>query len=94
MLLAGSSQAQRAAVANGYSLVDAGGADMAVDLVAGAHEYQERRRIANAAPANTQMLTHVSYADIPREWYYYPYGYSVDGKWKPKCEHQGWAFAS
>ncbi|KAL0042756.1 hypothetical protein WJX79_009797 [Trebouxia sp. C0005] len=61
-------KAGRVAAANGRAFVEAGGVQLAVDLVAGAHEAQERTQ----APLQTNLIAYSSHAEAPKEWFYYP----------------------
>ncbi|KAL0040215.1 hypothetical protein WJX77_000548 [Trebouxia sp. C0004] len=61
-------KAGRVAAANGRAFVEAAGVQLAVDLVAGAHEAQERTQ----APLQTNLIAYSSHAEAPKEWFYYP----------------------
>jgi len=74
--------ALRAARANAYLLMDHGGVELLVDVAAAAHECPERRAASAAAlgaaggsaaavPAG-HLLTSISHAEAPKEWFYYP----------------------
>ncbi|WIA30400.1 hypothetical protein OEZ86_000485 [Tetradesmus obliquus] len=71
--------------ANGYLLMDHGGLQLLVDFVAGAHECTERRLAAaaaagagGAAAGAGHLITSISHAEAPKEWCFYPHGYSPD----------------
>ncbi len=67
--------ALRTAKANGYQLMDAGGLQLLVDVVAGAHECSERRAVGSGGvqPLGAgSLLTSVSHAEAPKEWSYFP----------------------
>ncbi|KAK9822709.1 hypothetical protein WJX81_005943 [Elliptochloris bilobata] len=63
-------RAARAATANASAFVAAGGVQLAVDLVAGAHEARERTQ----APLQTQLIAYTSHAVEVKEWFYWPGG--------------------
>ncbi|KAF8069423.1 GRV2 [Scenedesmus sp. PABB004] len=73
--------------ANGYALMDAGGLELLVDFVAGAHECSERRlasagaggAAAAASAGAGHLITSISHAAAPKEWYFYPHGWRPDG---------------
>lgn len=58
--------AVRAAKANGYLLLDHGGVELLVDVVAGAHESRERRAAATGpqAAAAGFLITSISHAEV------------------------------
>ncbi|KAK9807966.1 hypothetical protein WJX73_008492 [Symbiochloris irregularis] len=60
--------AQRSAAANGAAFVRAGGVQLAVDMVAGAHAAQERVQ----APLQTNLIAYTSHQQTVKEWYFYP----------------------
>eukprot|EP00882_Tetradesmus_deserticola_P011484 GHRQ01012150.1.p1 GENE.GHRQ01012150.1~~GHRQ01012150.1.p1 ORF type:complete len:544 (+),score=279.40 GHRQ01012150.1:121-1632(+) len=77
--------AVRAAKANGYLLMDHGGLQLLVDFVAGAHECTERRSAAAAGGAGGaagagHLISSISHAEAPKEWHFYPHGYSPDAQ--------------
>ena len=69
--------ALRAAKANAYALMDAGGLELLVDVVAGAHDCSERRAGAGGGAGGAQplgagsLLTSESHAEPPKEWTYF-----------------------
>lgn len=70
-------QAQRAVLQNGNAFVMAGGLELAVDLVTLCHGAGEQRPVG--ADVQGSLLTATGHSDVPRQWYYYPYGYTQDG---------------
>ncbi|KAK9809260.1 hypothetical protein WJX72_012293 [[Myrmecia] bisecta] len=60
-------RASRAAKANGVLFVEAGGVQLAVDLLTGAHEASERTQ----APLQTNLIANSSHAEEVKEWFYY-----------------------
>ncbi|CAD7701733.1 unnamed protein product, partial [Ostreobium quekettii] len=61
-------QAQKAAHSNGRAFINAGGIPLCADVLAGAHEAQER---SGHVPLKTELLTAVADEDMKPEWYYY-----------------------
>jgi DnaJ family protein C protein 13 len=68
---AGQEAAARAAHANGVALLEAGGVQLMVDLVAAAHEASDRPVVA----LQTNLIAASSHAEEAREWFY----------WKPQA---------
>ncbi|KAK9915634.1 hypothetical protein WJX75_001835 [Coccomyxa subellipsoidea] len=76
--------ASQAARANAIAFVEAGGVQLAVDMVAGAHEAKERTQV----PLQTNLIAYNSHATEVKEWFYYAENGKTRGEANSKADRQ------